>query len=107
MNMNDGDPTPDIQAIATAIRAAGDPMRGTGGGWDLVAKHHAEEISNGLRDAGETIAGEIDNASARLAERLQTFNETFNDGQPGNVTDGLFAIALALERIAEVMERKS
>lgn len=67
--MRRADPSPDAEAIASAIRDAADP--------------------SGL----ETIADAIGDAFASA------------DGGKASVTDGLLAIARALARIAEVMEK--
>jgi hypothetical protein len=95
--MSETEPSANAVEIASAIRASGDAATGR---WDLVAKHHAEEISGGLRDATEVVADAIE---AGVSDGFLSGAELDRDGGKANVTDGLFAIARALDQIAEAI----
>lgn len=91
------------EKIAGAILAAHDPMHGQGGGWDLVARDHAKGIADGLRGAAETVAESL---GEWLSDSFVSGAELDADGSKANVTDGLFAVARALDRIADVLEKR-
>jgi hypothetical protein len=62
----------------------------------VVAMAHADEISSGLREAANLVADVLDKIGG----------EAFGLSEKHSLTDGIFAIAQALERIAEAMERR-
>jgi hypothetical protein len=82
--MRRADPSPDAEAIARAILDAADP--------------------SGLRDAAEAIGETIGRS---FDDSFVSFAELDADGGKATVTDGLFAIARALARIAAAMEDRN
>jgi hypothetical protein len=82
--MRRADPTPDAEAIASAIRDAADP--------------------SGLRDAAETVA---DVLGRGMSDAFVSGAELDLDYGKANVTDGLFAVARSLSRIAKALESRN
>jgi hypothetical protein len=50
---------------------------------------------------------DTDPPAVAIAAGLITPNETDTNGEPANVVDGLFAIARAIDRLADTMQRAS
>jgi hypothetical protein len=72
------------------------------------------DVSLAIREAGETIAsgipdpeGSIDRLGEAIVEALFSRHERDRHGEgDGNIVDGLFAVARALDRIADAMEKR-